>query len=102
LIAIVDQLGQSIGGLTGEIHQHYRSEITEKGDLGDGRRRIGLRLVDDMQNPHSRLRRPALYCTVIAPWDLEDYRECRQEIWYRIEHGESLDIELRADGSALR
>ncbi len=94
MYAAVDPVKLSVCGLTGAVHDDYRSEIVNIEDLRGGLRRIHIRLTDSMPKPEGTRRRPSVMCRVITPY-LEDYYAYRYEMWDRIEHGGSLfDITL--------
>lgn len=78
-------------GLTGGLHEDYRADITDIEALGNGWRRIVLRLQDDQPKPPGSARKPAICASVVAPEWLNDYSEYRRELWHRIEHGLDLN-----------
>ena len=94
MLEAIDPVQHSVCGLTGSVHNDYRSEIVGVEDLGGGWRRIHCRLTDDMAKPVGARRRPTVTCSIIAPY-LDDYSPYRREIWNRIEHGGSpVDITI--------
>jgi hypothetical protein len=91
----IDVVEHSIYGLTGGIHKDYRSDIVAIEPLGQGLRRIHLRLSDDMPKPPGSFRRPTLSVSMIAPESLQNYDGYRRKLWAKIERGEDLtDITL--------
>jgi hypothetical protein len=90
MLVAIDPVEHSVCGLTGGVHNDYRSEIIGKQELGRGLWRIYLRLVDDMAKPDGAKRRPTLSATVIVPHNLQYHYACRREMWKRIEQGGSL------------
>jgi hypothetical protein len=95
MLTQIDPAEHSIHGLTGELHEDYRADIVSIEELGQGWRRIRLRLSDDMPKPLGAVRRPTLAASVIAPVDLQNYDGYRRKLWAKIERGENLtDVNL--------
>jgi hypothetical protein len=96
MLTQIDPVTHSIHGLCGEITEDYRADVTRIEPLGNGVRRIYLRLNDDMPKPPGMKRNPTLAATVIVPEILADHSAYRIELWRRIGRGESLvDVTLR-------
>ena len=91
MLLVMDPVEHGIYGLTGVIHDDYRSEVIGKQELGWGCRRIYLRLVDDRAKPEGARRKPTLTCTVIVPDNLGNHLAYRREMWSRIQNGGSLE-----------